>query len=174
MTAWVTRKREHLIASPPGDPHLVEDKWAAFRQIEIIDFPLTFSFRHSFGKVSRFFLELENQRLMGTRCPVCNSIWMPPRSICPDDKSITDWVELPDRGDLEAFSVSAYTLGTDIGTEHLVLGYIKLPGARTALLQKLRNVSSEDELVPGMPVRAVWSDRAVEHPMDLFWFEPDL
>ena len=174
MAARVKRKLEHLIAEPPGGPSVAEDKWKAFREIELIDFPLTFAFRHSFGKVSRFFLELENQRLMGTRCPACNSIWMPPRSICPDDQNVTDWIELPDRGNLEAFSVSAYTLSTDGGAEHLVLGYVKLPGARTALLQQLRNVPSEEDLTPGMPVKAVWSDRQVEHPMELFWFEPDL
>ena len=162
-----------MIAEPPGGVPIGEDKWAAFREIELIDFPLTFSFRHSFGKVSRFFLELENQRLMGTRCSKCSGVWVPPRVICPDDQTVTDWIELPGHGYLEAFIVSAYTLGTDGGAENLVLGYVKLSGATTALLQQLKNVSSSD-LVSGMPLRIVWADEVVEHPMELFWFEPDL
>jgi uncharacterized OB-fold protein len=175
MGAHVTRKLEHLVVESPTRNDEVSDKWAAFREIELIDFPLTFSFRHSLGKVSRFFLELEKQRLMGTYCSACDGgVWLPPRVICPDDHNIMEWVELPNQGILEAFSMSAYTLGTDGGAEHLVLGYIRLAGARTAILQQLKNVSSEEELAHGMSVKVVWADGEVEHPMELFWFELDV
>lgn len=174
MTSPVRRKLEQLVAASPIDYENAPDKWSDFREIELIDFPLKFSFRHSLGKVSRFFIELENRRLMGTCCPFCNSIWMPPRAICPEDQKVTHWVEVPSYGYLEAFSRSAYGLGTDGGTESLVLGYIRLRGARTAMLQQLRNISDDDNLEIGMPVKAGWADGPVEHPMELFWFEPDL
>lgn len=174
MTSPVRRKLEQLVAQSPIVDEQIPDKWSAFREIELIDFPLTFSFRHSFGKVSRFFIELENKRLMGTCCPCCDSIWMPPRVICPEDQKVTNWIELPGHGTLEAFSRSAYSLGSDSGTESLVLGYIKLRGARTAMLQQLRNVSDGDNLAIGMPLKVRWTNGQVDHPMELFWFEPDL
>ena len=174
MASLVRRKLEQLVVEAPTVDEKIPDKWSAFREIELIDFPLSFSFRHSFGKVSRFFIELENKRLMGTCCPLCNSIWMPPRAICPEDQKVTNWIELPSYGHLEAFSRSAYSLGTDGGTESLVLGYIRFPGARTAMLQQLRNVSDDDNPAIGMPFKVVWADEPVGHPMELFWFEPDL
>jgi len=174
MTSLVKRKLEQLVVEAPVVDKKIPDKWSAFREVELIDFPLSFSFRHSFGKVSRFFIELENKRLMGTRCPLCDSIWVPPRAICPEDHKVTNWIELPSHGTLEAFSRSAYSLGSDSGTASLVLGYIKLRGARTAMLQQLRNVSDGDNLAIGMPFKVVWADEPVGHPMELFWFEPDL
>jgi hypothetical protein len=42
------------------------------------------------------------------------------------------------------------------------------------MLQQLRNVSDDDRLAIGMPFKVVWADEPVGHPMELFWFEPDL
>ena len=138
----VERKLEEIMVEPPDGIGASDDDWAAFRRIEVIDFPLTFDFRHSLGKLSRFFLELENQRLMGTSCPVCHSVWLPPRILCPD--------------------------------QHMVLAYVKLHGAKTALLQQMRNVPRDKQIEPGMPVKVVWSKLDVQHPMQLFWFELDI
>ena len=41
------------------------DVWAQFRQVERITVKLTQSYKYSLGKVSRFFLELENPALHG-------------------------------------------------------------------------------------------------------------
>jgi len=170
----VERKLEEIMVEPPDGIGASDDDWAAFRRIEVIDFPLTFDFRHSLGKLSRFFLELENQRLMGTSCPVCHSVWLPPRILCPDHHAVNDWVELGSRGILEAFSISSYALGTDSADEHMVLAYVKLHGAKTALLQQMRNVPRDKQIEPGMPVKVVWSKLDVQHPMQLFWFELDI
>ena len=106
----VERKLEEIMVESPDGIGASDDEWAAFRRIEVIDFPLAFDFRHSLGKLSRFFLELENQRLMGTSGPVCHSVWLPPRILCPDHHAVNDWVELGSRGILEAFSISSYAL----------------------------------------------------------------
>lgn len=172
MGSLVNRKLESITAKSPDRLISDRDKWASFREIEIIDFSLTATIRHSLGKLSKFFLELENQRLMGTRCPNCAKVWMPPRSICPEDLIITEWVEVPGRGTIETACLITQIQDTVETTERIALGYIALDGASTSLLQQIRNFSSKDILISGLPVRAVWSDRAVEHPMELFWFEP--
>jgi hypothetical protein len=152
----------------PGD-----DPWAAFRQVEILDFRLDFRFRHSLGKYSRFFLELEQRRLMATRCPRCGAVWMPPRPACGNDLSVTEWVELPGRATLAAATECAYTLTAGGGAERLVLGYVALDGASTLLLQRIRNYGEAHRLTAGLPLRVVWAAGAVNHPMELFWFEPE-
>lgn len=172
MTSLVSRKVRTFTAADPlgGDP--ASDPWREFREVELIDMPLAFRFNHSLGKLSRFYLELESKKLIGTQCPTCGRIWMPPRAMCPEDWAITSWVEVPGRGVLEAASRSAYGTRSDGGTEDLVLGYVKLEGAYTSILQRIQNTGDPARLVRGLPVKVVWSERTVGHPMELFWFEP--
>ena len=117
MTSLVSRKVRTFTAADPlgGDP--ASDPWREFREVELIDMPLAFRFNHSLGKLSRFYLELESKKLIGTQCPTCGRIWMPPRAMCPEDWAITSWVEVPGRGVLEAASRSAYGTRSDGGTE---------------------------------------------------------
>jgi uncharacterized OB-fold protein len=168
----VRRKLESRVVEDPLGRPAADDPWAAFREIEFLDFPLEFRFRHSLGKLSRFFLALEQRRLLATRCPRCGDVWMPPRAVCPNDLEVTHWHEVPGRGTLEAAALSAYTTKTDGGSDELVLGYVALEGTSTLLLQQIRGYGDPERLVAGLPVRVAWSDAPVDHPMELFWFEP--
>ncbi len=171
MAELVRRKIDAIAcAEMPGHP-AGADPWHDFRTVELLHMDLRFRFRHSLGKLSRFFLALEERRLMATRCTRCGKVWMPPRVHCGDDLAITEWLELAGEGVVEAASLSAYTLTTGGGTDTLMLGYVTLDGADTALLQQVRNCTP-DALAPGLRVRAVWADSPVDHPMQLFWFEP--
>jgi uncharacterized OB-fold protein len=163
----VTRKLHEFTVSPPAGT----DVWHEFRRIEILDLELSFKFRHSLGKVSRFFLELEQGRLMATRCPRCATVWMPPRPACGNDLAVTDWVELSGRGELAVAADCTVTARAGEPGGPFVLGYVALEGASTLLLQRIRATDSHP-LVAGLPLRAVWADAPVAHPMELFWFEP--
>lgn len=173
MPASVVRKLESFVAADPQGRASADDPWSDFREVELLDFPLRFDFRHSLGKVSRFFLELEQRRLMATRCPKCGSVWMPPRPLCPNDQTITEWVEVPQRGVLQAATLSAYTMTTDGGNDQVVLGYAALEGTTTLLLQQIRNYGDPSRLVQGLPIKIAWAQGEVGHPMELFWFEPE-
>ncbi|MEM7224474.1 MAG: zinc ribbon domain-containing protein [Pseudomonadota bacterium] len=166
MTDKVRRKLETRPAQ-----NLADDPFGAFREVEILQMDLAFTYRHSLGKLSRFFLALEERKLLGTICPTCGTVWLPPRPVCPDDMTITTWVELGDRATLAVGSVSAYRLKTDGGDSQLALGYVAVEGASSLLLQQIRNLGDR-ELAPGLPLKLVWSDEPVDHPMELFWFEP--
>ena len=88
--AQVTTKLRSFTATVPlgREP----DPWAAFRAIEVLELTWSQSYRHSLGKTSRFFLELENKRLLATRCPQCGMVWLPPRPVCPTNwPSRTGW-----------------------------------------------------------------------------------
>lgn len=168
--ARVTRKLREFVATPPTAGG--EDAWHDFRRIEVLDWTLQFTLRHSLGKASRFFLELEQRRLMATRCPRCSAVWMPPRPACGNDLAVTEWTELSGRGTLAAATECAVTLPTTAGQDRLVLGYVALDGASTLLLQRIRNFGDVRRLTAGLPVQVVWADGEVAHPMELFWFEP--
>lgn len=172
MTGEIKTKLETLTAEDPLGRTGDDDPWRDFRDIELLDFNLAFQFRHSLGKTSRFFQELENRRLMATKCPTCGKVWMPPRPLCPDDHAITEWVELPGTGTVAVATSSAYTLTSQGGDVALVVGYVTLDGASTALFGQIRNAGDPDELTEGTPMKVVWTDDPVDHPMQLFWFEP--
>lgn len=172
MSERVTRKLAETIAADPLGRAPAEDPWREFRRIEVIDLKLDFRFRHSLGKYSRFFLELEKRRLMGTRCPRCSTVWMPPRPACGNDLAVTEWIELPGRGSLAAATECAYTLTTGGGRDRLILGYVAIEGASTLLLQQIRNYGDAGRLTAGLPLRVAWAEGPVGHPMELFWFEP--
>jgi len=166
MTARVTRKLHELSAARGG-----EDAWRDFRRVEVLDLELTFTFRHSLGKVSAFFLELEQRRLMATRCPRCDTVWMPPRPACGNDLAVTEWVELSGRGHVVAAAESRYTATSRGEADTVVLGYVALEGASTLLLQRIRNAGTR--ALAGLAVCVAWSAEPVAHPMELFWFEPE-
>ncbi|HEV8471982.1 MAG TPA: zinc ribbon domain-containing protein [Methylomirabilota bacterium] len=170
--ASVTAKlRQLTVADPLGrSPH--DDPWRDFRELELIDLKLDFTFKHSLGKVSRFFLELEHHRLMATRCPRCATVWMPPRAACGNDLSVTEWVEVPGRGTLAAAVECAYTLTTGGGGDRLVLAYVALERTSTLLLHQVRSYGDVGRLRAGLPMKVAWAEGKVRHPMELFWFEP--
>jgi uncharacterized OB-fold protein len=48
---------------------------------------------------------LAEHKLMGTRCPSCDRVYLPPRAICPEcHGDALAWVELAGRGRLAAFT----------------------------------------------------------------------
>jgi uncharacterized OB-fold protein len=166
--ATVTKKLREFTASPPGAG---ADIWSDFRRIEVLALELAFKFRHSLGKASTFFLELEQRRLMATKCSRCATVWLPPRPVCGNDLEITQWTQLSGRGHVAAAVECRYTATSRDEAGMMVLGYVALDGASTLLLQRIRNVRGR--LAAGLPVRVRWADKAVAHPMELFWFEPE-
>ena len=48
-----------------------DDIWADFRTVERLNIEMTQTYKHSLGKYSRFFVELENQKFLATTCDTC-------------------------------------------------------------------------------------------------------
>ena len=167
----ITGKLDKVTVSDPLKRSSGDDPWGDFRDIALLDLGLEFRFTHSLGKVSRFFLELEKQRLLGTRCERCSSVWMPPRALCANDGCITQWVEVAQHGTLAVGVVNTHAGGAD-DLDPLVQGYVALQGVSTLLFQRIRNIRSHTDLVAGLALQVVWSKIPVDHPMESFWFEP--
>jgi uncharacterized OB-fold protein len=169
--ATVTSKLKQLTA--PDPLARMPDPWADFREIEIIQLEWSQTYRHSLGKYSRFFIELENKRFFATRCPNCAKVWAPPRPVCPDNLTITEWVELSGRGYVVSFSVLHYApaMAASLKTPY-VLAYVKLEGADTLFAHLLKNYGELSEVRHGMPVQVVYNDGPVDHPILSMAFEP--
>lgn len=168
MAAVANKLKQLTVPDPWGrDP----DPWAAFREIEIIELQWTQTYRHSLGKYSRFFIELENKRFLATRCPTCSKTWAPPRPVCPDHLSITDWVELSGRGQVESFSVLHHAPAiAPFIQPPCVLAYVRLDGADTLFAHLLQCPPAEAGI--GMPVKVVYNEGPVAHPIHLMAFAP--
>lgn len=159
-----------------AQPHVerVPDPWAQFRTVERLSLDLAQHYTHSLGKYSRFFIELENRRLMATRCGCCQRVYTPPRPLCPDCLHITDWLELPGTGTVETFSVLHVSPGSNPDVEQLatpyVLAYVLLDGAST-LFPHLLDAPPETVSI-GMRVRVHYVQGPVFHPIHLMRFVP--
>ncbi len=171
MTDVRSKKAIQVVADPlKREP----DPWAAFRQIEQLSLELTQQYTHSLGKYSRFFIELENKRFMATRCETCNKTYAPPRSLCPNCLSITEWVELAGTGTVETYSVLYFSPGSTPDVEQLqtpyILAYVLLDGASTLFPHLL--LADPRRITPGMRVKIEYVDQPVYHPIHLIRFVP--
>lgn len=150
------------------------DPWVGFRQIMRLSLEFTQHYRHSLGKYSRFFIELENGRFFGTCCAHCGRTYAPPRPICPECLKITQWTELEGTGTVETFSVIHFSPGTNADVRDLeppyVLAYVLLDGASTLFPHLLR--AAPETVTSGMRVRVAYVDGPVHHPLHLIHFVP--
>ena len=154
--------------SPDGDA------WADFRTIERIQLELTQRYNYSLGKVSRFFVELENRRFFATACEKCGRVYAPPRPLCPACLRPTKWRELPGTGRLETWSLLHFSPGTNDDVAALetpyALAYVLLDGASTLFPHLLR--AAGETLARGMRVKVTYADAPVSHPIHLMYFVP--
>lgn len=171
MTKVINKLKQITVPDPMGrDP----DPWADFRDVEIISLNWSQSYKHSLGKYSRFFLELENHRFLATRCPKCDKVWAPPRPVCPNDLVTCEWVELSGHGQVLSWSVLHYApkmLADTLKTPY-VLAYVRLDGADTLFAHLLQNYKNLADICYGMPVKIHYNDGPVDHPIMLMSFEP--
>jgi uncharacterized OB-fold protein len=114
---------------------------------------------HASPQETRYLLGLQEGRLLGQRCPVCQKVYIPPRGACPVDGVPTeDEVELPDRGIVTTFCiVNVPFMGQRIPPPY-VAAYVLLDGADIAFLHLILDCPAEDVRM-GMRVEAVWRPR---------------
>ena len=106
-------------------------------------------------KVAKFFDNVKDNKLTGTRCVKCKTIYCPPRADC--HKCMTsevEWIELSGRGKLVAFTV--IHVGPEKYEKYVpyVVAMIELEEG-PKLMAAMRDVKQED-LKIGMPVKAVY------------------
>ena len=131
-------------------------------------------YRYYAGAVgSKFFTELrDNKRIMGTRCPQCNRVYVPPKSTCLRCFAKSDeWIELDGRGTLESYTMVHYSLPVHPLSSPFAYGIIKLDGADTSLTHFLGELEPEDIKI-GMRLKPVFKEKREGSMLDIKYFKP--
>ena len=120
--------------------------------------PMAVTYEWSAGPRSTSHLTaLQEGRLVGKRCDVCDHVYFPPRNgTCPRDGALLgDDVELPSTGTITTFCVvNVPFLGQAI-TPPYVAASIMLDGADLAFQHLIQEIPADDVRM-GMRVEAVW------------------
>jgi hypothetical protein len=91
-------------------------------------------YQSTMGQISRFFLTMVNEgKIMGTRCEKCGKTYLPPYPDCPDCNVKTSWVEVPNNGVVEAFTVCYVQPRHFKRKLPYVLAYVRLEGVDNLL-----------------------------------------
>ena len=122
---------------------------------------------------SRFLIELRNnKRIMGTKCPVCNRVYVPAISFCyACFKPINEWVEVKPEGTLTAYTMVYQSEPPYPVKIPFAYGIIKLDGADRGMVHIIGEVTPKN-LKIGMRVQAVFKDKRVGSILDIKYFKP--
>jgi len=121
-------------------------------------------YRHSLGKYSKFFIELENKKFFATECPKCGFVY-PIRGRLPRLPGDHQWKELPGTGTLASYSISEFVPAFMKVELPYVLAMVKLDGADSLLPISSGTGARTDKIKTGMPVKVAYSKVPVGHPM---------
>ena len=128
-------------------------------------------FNWSYGKISRFFRELiDNKRIMGTKCPECGTVFCPPTSDCPKCWVPAEWVGVGQQGTVLHFSVIHLPNLWMKRKVPYTIGLIKLDGADTGLMHFV-NETNIEKLKTRPRVEAVFADERKGYVTDIEHFE---
>jgi uncharacterized OB-fold protein len=145
-----------------------------------LPYSMTLNYKHSYGPhYGRLFDELaSSRRILGSRCPSCLNVLVPPREFCDLCFVRTaSHVDVADTGILQAFSIIHLEFVGQTRKPPYVYAEIVLDGSATRLIHTMGGfdvADAKESLNVGMPVRAVWKDPAdcVGTLNDIEYFEP--
>jgi uncharacterized OB-fold protein len=135
-------------------------------------------YKWAIGKLAvKYFEELKKRKIMGSKCPKCGKMHMPPRGVCADcfvEMTVDDMVELSRKGTLMGFTVVNYPF-VDPNTGAMrpfPYGYVicQLDGADTYLMH-FCDETDHNKFKIGQRVEAVFCD---ELPKDHESYRPEL
>jgi len=128
---------------------------------------------------TRFFEEFKNKKIMGTKCPKCNRVFVPARRFCPRCfEDTAEWVQVSDKGTVRTWSLITFEFSGQPMAPPYLIGLIYLDGADTALSHFIGGVDLSDlekgknEIKIGMKVEAKWWDERQGNINDIEYFKP--
>lgn len=114
-------------------------------------------------KISRFFSELEDGNLMGTRCRSCGKIYFPPRAECPKCmEENMEWFEISGEAELITYTVVNVAPERWKNFTPFMVAVGKLEEG-PKFIAPFENVDVKDIKI-GMRLKLVTSDRAEGYP----------
>lgn len=108
--------------------------------------------------MSRFLDGLKGGKILGTECPRCERIMLPPRLFCELCYRPTErWVELSDRGKVRQFCITRVKWDASRVEEPFFPMVVDLDGGKggTGLFHVVKGIKPDDMKV-GLRVKALW------------------
>lgn len=108
--------------------------------------------------ISRFLHGLKEGQLLGRRCDECERVLFPPRMFCEECfRDTDDWVELPDTGTVETYSISYLDTDANRIEEPILVGVVSIDGAAEhhGMMHYFGGMD-KDDIEIGMKVKAKW------------------
>lgn len=138
--------------------------------------PMDFTYNYRIGPYMTRYLEgFKERKILGSRCPGCRKIAVPPRKYCGVcNKVMEEFVELPQEGTLENFTVGHVVLEKGAlkpAEAPYLLGLIRLDENASLLLARVEGLEPA-EARQGLRVKAVWKDQVEGDYGDLDHFAP--
>ena len=125
--------------------------------------------------MDKFLDALEQEKLIGNKCPKCGKVFCPPRKICGDCfVQCDEYVDLPNTGVVKNFTWTKFKIEERKSRERKkpnLVGLVQVDGADNAMIIPIENAKAED-LEDGMKVEAVFGRRKKGSPEDLKGFAP--
>ena len=125
--------------------------------------------------MEKFYVGLEQKKFIGTKCPKCSKVFLPPRKTCGDCfVECTEYVDLPETGVVTNFTVTNWKIQERKPRKikkSMIAGLVKVDGASNAMLVPIINVEP-DKVEEGMKVKVVWKNKVKGHPNDISGFAP--
>lgn len=138
---------------------------------------ITVPYKWSYGKgLTKFFTETkENKRIMGSKCPKCNGVLIPPVALCGRCYVETekDWIQISDHGILLTWTTVYLPFPGQPTEPPYTYGLIKLDGADTIFSHLIKGFKDEKELKVGMRIQAVWNENRKGDLYDIMYFKPE-
>lgn len=125
--------------------------------------------------IGKFLEGLKGGKIIGTRCTHCQRVVVPPRIFCEwCFRRITDWLDLPDTGIVNTFSVSYIATDTTRLKTPIIPAVIEIDGTTHAGLLHIIGESKPEAVKIGMRVKAVWAEQAQRKGSitDIMYFRP--
>jgi uncharacterized OB-fold protein len=132
--------------------------------------PYHIDYVHSYAEDTPFFLGLSEGRLRGTRCPSCPYVFATPRGHCQFCGEPTEWVDLPLKGKVHAWTTCHFGSEAFLKETPYNLVLVEFEGVNSLFFSRLKDCTEKDIFV-GMPVEARFADPAKLSVTDV-WFVP--
>lgn len=140
--------------------------------------PLDFTYNYRVGPYLENYIQgLGKKKILGSKCPDCGKVAVPPRKMCGACNTIMDvdgLVECGPGGTVENFTVGHVAVVKGVVEkldEPQVLAMVKLDGATVPLLAEVKGVDPA-AVRRGLKVKAVFRDPTENDLKDLSHFEP--
>ncbi len=116
----------------------------------------------------------EDGQFLGTVCPTCDIVYVPPRLYCEQCFAhLEEWINVPSTGWVYTFTLVHLDLDGNPLPDPRLIAFIQLDGTDGGLVHMLDDIDPEQVYV-GMPVEAVFKDPAERQGsiLDIAHFRP--